>query len=521
MMNGLIASALLLFLLLGPARVVHAQWVQTDDPKAAAPAITREFRGAWVATVANIDWPSSRTLTPAQQHAEMLRILDAARGMNLNAVLLQVRPACDAIYPSNLEPWSEFLTGQSGEKPKGAAADYDPLREWITEAHARGIELHAWFNPFRARHFDSKQPDAATHISRTRPDLVRSYDQFLWMDPGEPDAKTHTLMVVADVVSRYDIDGVHFDDYFYPYPKDKVPFPDDSGYLRYRAAAGPGAMNKSDWRRANINGFVKAAYEQIKKVKPHVKVGISPFGIYRPGMPPGVQGFDQFEGLSADARLWLREGWVDYVTPQLYWKIAAPQQPYQRLLQWWVDQNDRGRHVWPGNFTSRILAADVKPDAKGKIPESWENSEIVQQIELTRSELPRDVAGNVHFSMVALVENRRGVADALRNGPYAASALVPASRWLAGDAPLPGKAAVTVTAAADGVNVAWRPESGGAYRAVVRARYGETWSMLDPGEPADSRVLDAKKGSAELAAVSVVLIDRVGREGPGVVVVRR
>jgi len=519
-------------------------WAVSTTNQDAPPPLAREFRAAWVATVANIDWPSSRTLTPDQQRTEMLAILDKAREINLNAIVLQVRPACDAIYPSKLEPWSEFLTGQSGKLPVGAPADYDPLRDWIAEAHARGLELHAWFNPFRARHFESRRPDAPMHISNIHPELVKAYDQYLWLDPGEPEAQTHSLMVIADVVNRYDIDGVHFDDYFYPYPKDKQAFPDDANYLRYRAAAGPGAMSKADWRRSKVNTFVKSVYEQVKKSKPWVKVGISPFGIWRPGNPAVVKGFDQYDGLYADARLWLREGWVDYLAPQLYWKIEAPQQPYQRLLQWWLDQNDQRRHVWPGNYTSRILAdkppgaPSQSPAADGKpAPESWTAAELLNQIDITRKEASVS-PGNIHFSMIALKQNRRGIADALRTGPYALPAMVPASPWLAADAPPPPRPVVKLQPHdAASVQVSWVPGVGvlpaalgsnpgpqpaaKARSAVYRVRRGSEWLVHEDADATDSRVIELRTTGGPLTGVAVTLIDQFGRESQTTVLVSK
>ncbi len=399
-----------------------ADWPLSTDPKDAPPVLDREFRGVWVATVANIDWPSKPGLPVKALREEMTTLLDAAAAANLNAVLLQVRPACDAMYPSQLEPWSEFLTGRSGQPPQGAGPDYDPLSEWIAAAHARGLELHAWINPFRARHFESKQPDAPSHVSRTHPEWVKSYDSYLWLDPGEPGAREHTLRVALDIVNRYPVDGLHFDDYFYPYPKEKQPFPDDASF-----AATGGGVSRPDWRRRNIDTFVSELYLRVKQVRPGVKVGISPFGIWRPGSPPPVRGFDAYDGLFADARRWLREGWLDYASPQLYWKLDAPQQPFARLLDWWVDQNDQSRHLWPGLNASRVLAAGaIAKD--GKPAASWEPPDVVGQIEATRR--AGGAGGTVLFSMIAIRDNRRGLADALKRGVFAKPALVPPSPWL-------------------------------------------------------------------------------------------
>ncbi len=394
---------------------------QNPTPPQPLPEPPREFRGVWVATVANIDWPSKKTLSAAEQRAEIVRILEMCAQTNLNAVVLQVRPTADAIFPGGPEPWSEFLTGRSGQPPR---PEYDPLAEWVKEAHARGIEVHAWFNPFRARHFRAEHPDHATHVSKRRPEWVRSYDQYLWLDPGVAEAREHSLAVILDVVNRYDIDGVHLDDYFYPYPKAGVPFPDSAPYNAYRAAGG--TLDVAAWRRSNIDSFMRELYTRTKAAKPHIAVGISPFGIWRPGFPPGIQGFDAYEQLAADARRWLREGWLDYIAPQLYWPIDQAPQSYPRLLDWWIANNDQQRHIWVGNYTSRILAADTRE-------KSWEPAEIVNQIAVTRSRDlgPGGASGNIHFSAIALLENRRGIATTLARGPYAITALPPAMPWLA------------------------------------------------------------------------------------------
>jgi uncharacterized lipoprotein YddW (UPF0748 family) len=410
------------------------------DATLTPPPIPREFRAAWVATVANIDWPSKRDLTTAQQQAEIVSILDRAKSLNMNAIVLQVRTTADALYASPIEPWSEFLTGTQGKAPEPF---YDPLEMWVKEAHQRGIELHAWFNPYRARHTQSRTPNAANHIANTKPHAVKAYGGFLWMDPGEVDASQQTLNVILDVVRRYDIDGVHIDDYFYPYPvpvpgteapapspddtpqpRAELPFPDDPSWQRYVASSGK--LARADWRRQNVNDLVEKIYAGIKREKPHVKFGISPFGLGKPDRrPPGIAGFSQYDKLYADAELWLNRGWLDYFTPQLYWPIDQAPQAYGVLLDYWHAENTMQRHLWPGIYTTRIQPA-------GATMKSWEPQEIVNQITLTRSRTPTQpmTTGHVHFSMVGLTQNRRGVSDELKK-IYAGAALVPASPWLA------------------------------------------------------------------------------------------
>ncbi len=450
----------------------------TCVPSAAAepPAFPREFRGVWVATVENIDWPSRPGLEVAEQQREMRALLDQARDLHLNAVILQVRPAADALYASTLEPWSHYLTGTMGEAPEPF---YDPLTFAIAEAHARGLELHAWFNPFRARHASATGEVSSDHISRTRPDLVRSYGQYLWLDPGETEAVDHSVRVMLDVVRRYDIDGVHLDDYFYPYPiKDErgaeVPFPDDHGWEQVQSQW----ASRADWRRNNIDRLIERLYREIKSAKPWVKVGISPFGIWRPGHPPDVQGFDAYDKLYADARKWVREGWLDYVTPQLYWPIDRPAQSYPQLLTWWSEQNLQGRHLWPGNYTSKLSKQG-----------GWPVTEILAQIDVTRQLVPP--GGNVHFSMKAFQRDYAGINERLRSSVYAEPALVPATPWLADQQPIPPEPHAEITIEEEGSMLilpampeawlwAWQTFDGQQWSSQVSPR-GTTRLALPPG----------------------------------------
>ncbi|BAZ14548.1 hypothetical protein NIES4071_63920 [Calothrix sp. NIES-4071] len=391
------------------------------------PLPTREFRGVWVASVANIDFPSRSGLSTDQQKAELIAILDRAVQLKLNAIVFQIRPMADALYASPYEPWSEFLTGKMGQAP---LPYYDPLEFAITEARKRGLELHVWFNPYRASHVQSKSPVSPNHITKTRPDLVRKYGKYMWLDPGEKEVQDYSLKVMMDVVNRYDVDGITIDDYFYPYPernskKQNIEFPDEISYSKYLRSGGK--LNRNDWRRDNINTFVQRLYQSVKTAKPWVKVGISPFGVWKPGYPAQISkngGFNPYEEIYADSRKWLTEGWLDYFSPQLYWKIEQTAQSYPVLLHWWQSQNIKNRHLWASVYTSRVGNQE---------DQNWNPNEIVYQIKSTRGIL--GASGNIHFSMKPLMQNRSGLSDLLLQKSYVTPALVPASPWLNNIAP--------------------------------------------------------------------------------------
>ena len=463
------------------------------------PALARELRGVWVASVSNIDWPSKPGLSTADQQRELLTILDRCAELKLNAVILQVRPGADALYASELEPWSEYLTGEMGKAPDPY---YDPLEFAVTEAHRRGLELHAWFNPYRARHPSARSPISSGHLSVTRPDLVRKYGAHLWMDPGEPDVREHTRRVILDVVQRYDIDAVHLDDYFYPYKEkdsagNTIDFPDGRSWDRYVASGG--ALVRDDWRRNNVDQLVQELYRGIRATKPHVKFGISPFGIWRPGFPPQVKGFDAFAQLYADSRKWLVNGWLDYFTPQLYWQINRPGLAFRELLDWWVSQNEKGRHMWVGLFTGRVNAT----------PQSWGAQEILDQIAIARWQ--KGSTGHVHFSMRAFLPGlpgRDSLHERLMSGPYGVPALVPATPWL--DSVPPAQPVITVRrgAADAGVSVDLLPQgTEETWLWLVRTHASDGWRYeVIPGW---KRALDV--GSER--AVDMIMVSSIDRSG--------
>lgn len=370
-----------------------------------------EIRGVWIATVNNIDWPSRRDLGASEQKAELIAILDRARSLGLNAVFLQVRPSADAIYPAKDAPWTEYLTGTAGQPPR---EPYDPLAFAVAEAHARGLQLHAWFNPFRARHATATSPPAPAHVASRRPQLVRRYGTQMWLDPGEAGAQREIIDAVCDVVRRYDVDGVHMDDYFYPYPEGELAFPDDETWRRYRAAGG--RLRRDDWRRQNINRLVRTLYAEVKAIRRDVVVGISPFGIWRPRHPRQIRGFDAYAKLYADSRLWLRRGWVDYLAPQLYWPIDRREQSFTALLRWWLSQDRHRRGIIPGISVSRV--------ANGQ-PNAITAGEITRQLAAARRAGAR---GFILFSARALMDNRGGVADAVRMECGSRAAAFPATK---------------------------------------------------------------------------------------------
>jgi len=513
---------------MGPAGVQpESARIAVPEP----PPAPREFRAAWVASVANIDWPSRRDLTVAQQQAEIIALLDCARSLKLNAIVLQVRPSADALYPSALEPWSEYLTGEQGRAPEPL---YDPLKMWIDEAHRRGIELHAWFNPFRARHALAKSPPSPKHLAITQPQLVRKYGNYLWIDPGEPAAVRHTLEVFLDVVRRYDIDGVQIDDYFYPYPveapaengnagsgaaaKPKRPaaeldFPDEPSWQAYLAQGGK--LARADWRRKNVDDLIELLYREIHREKKWLRFGVSPFGLGRPdNRPPGIAGFSQYDKLYANVELWLNKGWLDYLAPQLYWPINQVPQAFGVLLDYWIGENRQGRHLWPGLFTSRIENAD-SPESSAK---SWQPEEVRNQIEMLRSR-PK-AGGHIHFSMVALAENRKGIADQLRSGPYATAALVPAIPWL--DATAPPAPRVDVDRQPETVRpvkLSFRPGDGKpTANYAIWTRSGNLWRFSVQAVSQPEFDLEAGAALGEIDAVVVSAVDRLGNESPRVFV---
>ncbi|HLG40270.1 MAG TPA: family 10 glycosylhydrolase [Chitinophagaceae bacterium] len=464
-----------------------------DEPK-----VVKEFRAAWVATVANINWPTKPGLSTDEQKKEAINLLDFLQQHHFNAVILQVRPQCDALYKSDLEPWSYYLTGEQGKAP---SPYYDPLEFWIEAAHERGIELHVWLNPYRAHHKDGKEISEYSIVKKHPELVVYLKEGYWWMDPAQQGTRDHSTAVVMDLVKRYNIDGVHFDDYFYPYPSYNggADFPDSVSWNAYRQSGGK--LSRGDWRRNAVNVFIENLYKKIKSEKPYVKFGLSPFGIWRPGYPESIEGFDQYDQLYADAKLWLNKGWIDYFTPQLYWQINRMPQSFPVLLGWWAGENLKNRHLWPGISVGRDTSAK-------------NTNEILSQIMISRGMLPES-KGIVHWSISSLTRNPN-MAKAILEGPYKKDALVPASSWL--DKNVPAAPMVnTVTNEPELLNINWTHiDEKDVFRWVVYHRYNNTWSYnILPG---NKKSLSVKKTIGEnaqkqvLTAIAVTAIDRTGNE---------
>jgi uncharacterized lipoprotein YddW (UPF0748 family) len=407
------------------------------------PPVAREFRAAGATPIEDRgfrDWPSKPGLPPEVQRAELRTMLDKAAAAGLNAIILHVRIAGDAMYPTTYAPWSAFLSGRQGVGPSPA---YDPLAFAVTEAHARGLQLHAWFNPFRAAFPGASGKTAASHVIKTHPGWIRKYGTQTWIDPGDPAARKFVLETILDVAKRYDVDGIHIDDYFYPYREARtvtrrvrgrrvrtrvdIQFPDNATWKKYGKAKG--FTDRDAWRRANIDDFVEQLYKGVKAIRPTMVVGISPFGIWRPGSPPGITGLDSYAEIYSDSKKWLAEGWLDYLAPQLYWEVGSTEDRFRALDDWWRAVNPLQRPIWPGLYTSHMFGGR----------DNWPRNAVDAQIMSIRETRigTADTPGEVHFRLAALWANGDALARDLNHGVYAQPALVPAFPWLGAAVPAP------------------------------------------------------------------------------------
>lgn len=416
-----------------PAEPANAPAAVKTQPK-------REFRGVWIATVVNIDWPTSTKLTMEKQKQQLLDILNSHQETGINAIMLQVRPAADALYAKGREPWSKYLTGRQGQNP-----GYDPLEFAITEAHKRGMELHAWFNPYRATFDGNFAALSPQHITRIKPDWFFTYGGIKTFNPGLPEVRDYIVQVILDVVDNYDIDGVHMDDYFYPYPIAGQKINDEDTYAKY----GQGFDNIKDWRRHNVDLLIKMIADSVHAHDPNIKFGISPFGIWANKSQNEVgsetNGGSSYYENYADSRKWMQEGWIDYINPQLYWPIGNRAAAFDKLLSWWSD-NTYGRHLYIGQAAYRI---NERKTLAFKNP-----GQLPSQINLIRNN-PR-VQGSVYFSSSSLTNNPLGITDSLRDNYYRYPALPPVMLWRDSIAPNPPQNVTARPGLKGGVAVRWQ-----------------------------------------------------------------
>ena len=375
-----------------------------------------EFRAVWIATVDNVDWPPKGVYDVASQKAEFIRQLDMHKKNGMNAIIMQIRPAADAFYPSQYEPWSQWLTGVQGKPP---SPYYDPLQFMIEETHKRGMEFHAWCNPYRADFKVGESSISPSHITRIHPEWFKTYGDKKYFDPANKEAQKFVVKVITDIVSRYDVDAIHMDDYFYPYRITGKEFPDEVDYKRSGTT-----LNKDGWRRSNVDSIIKALSIAIKRQKLWVKFGISPFSVWRnndkdPDGSESTAAQTNYDDLYANIVLWLKKGWIDYVAPQLYLEIGNKNIAYEKLLDWW-SKHTYGRHLYIGHGVYRV---GENRSAAWKDP-----NELPNQIKMLRK-YP-NVQGSIYYSSKSFNKNPNGWNDSLQNNYYREPALVPPMDWL-------------------------------------------------------------------------------------------
>lgn len=415
----------------------------------------RELRGAWVATVANIDWPS-RNATPGKQIAEMISLFDNLKAAGINTIFFQVRTECDALYNSAYEPWAYWLTGEQGKAPEPF---YDPLAFAVKEAHTRGMELHAWFNPYRAIKTNGEYKQSENHITVTKPEWILDFGNYKMLDPGLPEVRNYIANIIADVIKNYDVDGVHFDDYFYPYTP-QISNEDNETFLKHNE----GQNDIHQWRRDNINKMVAQVYDTINYYKPYVSFGISPFGIVENHFA-GTRGMNSYSVIYCDPLTWIRDKTVDYVIPQIYWHIGFEIADYSKLLPWWASVIE-DRHLYIGLYSSRFLGNR----------HNGSETELGDQMRLNR--VTENVHGEVFFSARSIANNVKNFADTLRNDFYSSHAFPPPMKWKDNISPNP-PTNLNLRADSNGVTIWWdkpNPAEDGDeafYYAVYKFKKGE------------------------------------------------
>lgn len=470
-----------------------------DEAGTIAVAHERELRGAWIHYVWNGVWPSRSGMTEAAAKAELIGLLDGLAEAQMNAVFLQVRTEGDALYPSALAPWARFLTGTMGQDP-----GWDPLAFALEEAHARGIELHAWLNPYRAlSQLSVKAP--ASHVTKRMPDKAVTHGNQIFLDPAAPEVRAELKDVIAELVDRYDVDGVHFDDYFYPYPADNAPaeFNDGAAYDAY--VKGGGTLDRRAWRRENVNTLVREVSELLAERRPDVRFGISPFGIYKPGVPEGITGLDAYNVIACDPVTWIEQGWVDYLVPQLYWQTTREKQAFGKLVTWWADLAKDGRSVFVGHNIADLGKA------------GWPLEEIELQMELSRAEreLGKGLHGNVFFTARPIAEDQLGLRTSLKTSYWHTPAATPPlasalSALASGSLGAPRAPAV----AQRGAEVTVTPSEGASARSfAIYDTSGASPALVDL---VPARASGGTDVTLEAGRWAISVVDRHGLESRGV-----
>ncbi len=432
----------------------------------------QELRGLWVASVINLDFPSDKNLTPELQQTEFISLLDRCKAVGINAIFVQVRPSGDALYPSMSTPFSEWLVGEQGKIPEPF---YDPLAFMIEESHKRGIEFHAWFNPFRAV-FNNRTRLSKKHIFNQKPECFVRYGAQRIFNPGIPEVREYINDLINEVVMRYDIDGIHLDDYFYPYPQEGVKdFADDSTFVTY----GQNFTSKADWRRNNVDLFIQSLHQEIKRRKKWVKFGVSPFGVWRnkaddPEGSDSRAGIMTYDVLYADVRKWLKEGWLDYIAPQIYFSVGNQYAPYEKMIEWWQG-NAYGRHVYMGEAVYKIQNSGDK---------AWNNPREMP-LHLRLSQVAPKGQGNIYFRSKVFWENPAGLLDSLQASFYQTPTFPPQMPWLDDKPPLPPRN-LELTGYRKGVLLEWenRPVKSeldkARYIFIYRFKEGEAQDLTNP-----------------------------------------
>ena len=427
-----------------------------------------QMRGSWIASVKNIDWPSVPGLSVTEQKEEFRRMAGFHAAHGFNALFVQVRPATDAFYKSDTEEWSQWLTGTQGQAP---SPEYDPLQYMIEETHSLGMEFHAWFNPYRAVVDVGKTETSLSHITRLKPGWFVKYGENLYFDPGIPEARKYLVDAISNVVSNYDVDAIHFDDYFYPYPIAGETFPDSASFQKF----GRDFQTIEDWRRDNVNKLVKELQERIKSLKPYVKFGISPFGVWRNKEqdPEGseTKALSNYDQLYADVLKWLEQGWIDYVVPQLYWHIGFEIADYTVLADWW-SKHTYGKHLYIGQAVYRVGS---------ERSEEWKRPEEMGD-HLRENRRHPEILGDVFFNARTFYKNPLGISDTLRSTFYSSPALVPPMPWI-DNTPPGAPEGLICNPEKQGVYLAWdQPEEDNPYWYIIyRGRGKNAPDTNDPG----------------------------------------